>query len=97
MAYGLQQRRCISGTHGRALLHGKGYGNQFLYPSGAFDAFIFSSPSRVYKMFVSMAMDHSIFLHMGVTLAETLISFLLVFLFSLLTTPYQAETPGFRR
>ena len=32
-----------------------------------------------------MAMDHSIFLHMGVTLAETLISFLLVFLFSLLT------------
>ncbi len=50
------------------------------------DAFIFSSPSRVYKMFVSMAMDHSIFLHMGVTLAETLISFLLVFLFSLLTT-----------
>ena len=49
------------------------------------DAFIFSSPSRVYKMFVSMAMDHSIFLHMGVTLAETLISFLLVFLFSLLT------------
>ena len=49
------------------------------------DKSIFSSPSRVYKMFVSMAMDHSIFLHMGVTLAETLISFLLVFLFSLLT------------
>lgn len=49
------------------------------------DAFIFSSPSRVYRMFVSMVSDHSIFLHMGVTLAETLISFLLVFLFSLLT------------
>ena len=49
------------------------------------DAFIFSSPSRVYRMFVSMLSDHSIFLHMGVTLAETLISFLLVFLFSLLT------------
>ena len=49
------------------------------------DAFIFSSPSRVYRMFVSMVSDHSIFLHMGVTLAETLVSFLLVFLFSLLT------------
>lgn len=49
------------------------------------DAFIFSSPSRVYRMFVSMISDHSIFLHMGITLAETLISFLLVFLFSLLT------------
>ncbi len=49
------------------------------------DAFIFSSPSRVCKMFVSMVSDHSIFLHMGVTLAETLVSFLLVFLFSLLT------------
>lgn len=49
------------------------------------DAFIFSSPSRVYRMFVSMVSDHSIFLHMGVTLVETLVSFLLVFLFSLLT------------
>lgn len=49
------------------------------------DAFIFSSPSRVYRMFVSMISDHSIFLHMGITLAETVISFLLVFLFSLLT------------
>lgn len=48
------------------------------------DAFIFSSPSRVYRMFVSMVSDHSIFLHMGITLAETLVSFLLVFLFSLL-------------
>ncbi len=48
------------------------------------DAFIFSSPSRVYRMFVSMAADHSIFLHTGITLAETLLSFLLVFLFSLL-------------
>ncbi len=35
-------------------------------------------------MFVSMAADHSIFLHTGITLAETLLSFLLVFLFSLL-------------
>lgn len=48
------------------------------------DAFIFSSPSRVYQMFVSMVADRSIFLHMGITLAETIISFLLVFLCSLL-------------
>ncbi len=48
------------------------------------DAFIFSSPSRVYNMFVSMISDRSIFLHMGTTLTETLLSFFLVFLFSLL-------------
>ena len=48
------------------------------------DAFIFSSPSRVYRMFISMVSDHSIFLHMGITLVETLVSFLLVFIFSLL-------------
>ncbi len=48
------------------------------------DAFIFSSPSRVLKTFVSMISDGTIFLHMGSTLAETLISFFLVFFFSLL-------------
>lgn len=49
------------------------------------DAFIFSSPSRVCQIFVSMVADRSIFLHMGITLAETIISFLLVFLCSLLS------------
>lgn len=49
------------------------------------DAFIFSSPSRVYKMFVSMVSDRSIFMHMGTTLTETLLSFFLVFLFSVLS------------
>jgi len=48
------------------------------------DAFIFSSPSRVARIFGRMALDGSIFLHVGSTLAETLISFLLVFLLSLL-------------
>jgi NitT/TauT family transport system permease protein len=47
------------------------------------DAFIFSSPTRVCKTFLSMAEDGSIFLHTGTTLTETLISFLLVFLLSL--------------
>lgn len=49
------------------------------------DAFIFSSPSRVCEMFVSMMADRSVFMHIGTTLAETLLSFFLVFLFSLLT------------
>ncbi|MCI8374203.1 MAG: ABC transporter permease [Lachnospiraceae bacterium] len=49
------------------------------------DAFIFSSPTRVCRMFASMTADHSIFIHMGATLTETLLSFLFVFLFSLLT------------
>lgn len=49
------------------------------------DAFIFSSPTRVCSTFVSMVSDHSIFLHMGATLLETLVSFFLVFLLSLLT------------
>ena len=48
------------------------------------DAFIFSSPTRVCRMFASMTADHSIFIHIGTTLTETLLSFLLVFLFSLL-------------
>lgn len=45
---------------------------------GAVDAFIFSSPSRVAACLMSMASDGSLFLHTGVTLAETLISFAMV-------------------
>ena len=44
---------------------------------GLIDAFIFSSPSRIFLCFYTMAMDKSIFLHIGITLYETLISFLL--------------------
>lgn len=42
------------------------------------DSFFFSSPSRVASCFVSMLADRSLFLHTGVTLLETLVSFLLV-------------------
>lgn len=42
------------------------------------DGFIFSSPSRVLRTFGGMWEDGSIFLHTGITLAETLISFALV-------------------
>lgn len=48
------------------------------------DGFIFSSPSRVVSTFGSMVLDGSIFLHVGVTLSETLMSFLLVVLLGLL-------------
>lgn len=46
--------------------------------SGLIDSFFFSSPSRVLACFSSMVSDGSIFRHIGITLFETLISFLLV-------------------
>lgn len=49
------------------------------------DAYIFSSPSRIANCFVIMLADGSILYHIGVTLAETLLSFLFVMLCSLLT------------
>lgn len=45
---------------------------------GILDPFVFSSPSRVIKSFIEMTEDGSIFYHMGITLAETFISFSLV-------------------
>lgn len=45
---------------------------------GWIDSFIFSSPVRIGKCFVNMARDGSIFIHIGITLFETLVSFLLV-------------------
>lgn len=50
---------------------------------GWIDSFIFSSPSQVALCFWSMILDRSIFLHLGVTLYETLLSFFLVTLLSL--------------
>lgn len=51
---------------------------------GIIDSFIFSSPSKVALCFWSMVLDKSIFLHTGITLYETLVSFFLVTLISLL-------------
>ncbi|MCI8516462.1 MAG: ABC transporter permease [Hungatella sp.] len=42
------------------------------------DSFIFSSPSKIWACFVKMSKDKTVFLHLGVTLLETLVSFLLV-------------------
>ncbi len=49
------------------------------------DSFIFSSPSMIFQYFCSMVMDRSIFLHTGVTLMETILSFFLVIFISLLS------------
>lgn len=48
------------------------------------DPFVFSSPSRVIKMFISMVEDGSIFYHMGITIVETFISFLLVIVIAII-------------
>ncbi len=50
------------------------------------DSFIFSSPTKIWNCFYNMVLDHSIFLHIGVTLYETLLSFLLVVTITLSTT-----------
>lgn len=45
---------------------------------GILDDFIFSSPSRVIRCLWNMTHDKSIFLHTGITLLETFLSFFLV-------------------
>ena len=48
------------------------------------DSFIFSSPSKIMNVLLLMISDHSIFLHLGVTLYETFVSFFLVIFVSIL-------------
>lgn len=48
------------------------------------DAFIFSSPSRIVLCFLQMVRDRMIFYHLGITLGETFVSFLLVILIGIL-------------
>lgn len=57
---------------------------EFSSQLGLIDSFIFSSPSQVILCFWGMVLDKSIFLHIGVTLYETFISFILVTLLSIL-------------
>ena len=49
------------------------------------DTFFFSSPSRVLTCLVELVTVKNLFLHIGITLYETIISFLLVFFFGMLT------------
>ena len=50
---------------------------------GLIDTFFFSSPSMVASYFIQMLTDGSFFTHTGITLMETLISFLLITLISM--------------
>lgn len=50
---------------------------------GFFDAFVFSSPSRVVKTIYDMGKSGILFYHFGITLAETLLSFLFVNIFGI--------------
>lgn len=47
------------------------------------DSFVFSSPSKIVTCFLQMVEDGSIFLHTGITLFETFVSFAFVLFFSL--------------
>lgn len=51
---------------------------------GLIDSFFFSSPSRVILCFVDMLQTKSLFIHIGITLFETVVSFLLVIIISIL-------------
>lgn len=52
--------------------------------TGVIDSFVFSSPSRIVRCFLEMVADRTIFLHIGITLYETILSFLLVTVLSIL-------------
>lgn len=51
---------------------------------GWIDSFFFSSPSRILSLFLKMTRDYVIWRHIGITLFETMFSFLLVILVSIL-------------
>ena len=54
--------------------------------AGAIDSFIFSSPSKVLLCAYGMVLDHSLFSHIGITLFETISSFGLVIVSTLIVT-----------
>ncbi len=57
---------------------------EFSANTGMIDSFIFSSPSKIALCFWKMVLDRSIFLHLGITLYETIVSFFLVIAISIL-------------
>lgn len=54
--------------------------------TGLIDSFIFSSPSKIFLCAYGMALDHSLFTNIGITLFETLVSFFLVIVCALFIT-----------
>lgn len=57
---------------------------EFSGRTGLIDTFFFSSPSMVASFFIEMVTDGSFFSHTGITLLETLVSFLLITIISIL-------------
>ena len=53
---------------------------------GLIDSFIFSSPSRIGRCFYQMVADRSLLAHIGITLFETIVSFLMVIVCALAVT-----------
>lgn len=51
---------------------------EFTTRTGYINSFIFSSPSRIAKLFIEMCRNRTLFTHLGITISETIISFLLV-------------------
>mgnify|MGYP000697747104 CR=1 FL=1 len=64
---------------------------------GWIDSFIFSSPSMIFQTFVKMAQDQSLFVHIGATLKETLLSFAFVVLAGLESPFYCGAVPVLQR
>lgn len=58
---------------------------EFSAKKGFIDAFFFSSPSRIYECFLFSITNDQLFMHIGISLAETLLSFLFIMLLSLVT------------
>ena len=56
---------------------------EFSGRAGLIDTFFFSSPGRIISYFTEMLLDGSFFTHTGITLLETMISFLLITLISM--------------
>ena len=58
---------------------------------GMIDSFVFSSPAKIVRCFWSMVLDRSIFLHLGITLYETILSFLFVTGISILRLQHDGQ------
>jgi NitT/TauT family transport system permease protein len=54
--------------------------------NGVIDSFFFSSPSQIFSTFITMCREEALFLHIGITLIETLVSFLLVIIIGVTMT-----------
>lgn len=57
---------------------------EFSGRTGLIDTFFFSSPSMIISYFIEMLLDGSFFTHTGITLFETMISFLLITFISMI-------------